>query len=85
MEGKIKTHYTLQQQTVKKARGLISKTTTSHVQHNFCTFLCRRCTNTTGKCLISRLMEDVNKPGGNFLSFTKTEYSSRNSTPGEIA
>ena len=26
----------------------------------FCTFLCRRCTTTTWKCLISRFMEDVN-------------------------
>ena len=27
----------------------------------FCTFLCRRCTTTTWKCLISRFVEDVNK------------------------
>ena len=26
----------------------------------FCTFLCRRCTSTTWKCLISRIVEDVN-------------------------
>ena len=26
----------------------------------FCTFLCRRCTTTTWKCLISRFVEDVN-------------------------
>ena len=38
----------------KKAIGLGSKTTTLHVHHAFCTFLCRRCTTTTWKCLISR-------------------------------
>ena len=27
----------------------------------FCTFLCRHCMTTTGKCLVSSFMEDVNK------------------------
>ena len=32
----------------------------------FCTFLCRRCTTTTWKCLISRFVEDVNTWDKNF-------------------
>ena len=34
-------------ENLKKAIGLISKTTTMHVQHTFRTFLCRRCATTT--------------------------------------
>ena len=34
-----------------------SETTTLHVHHLFCTFLCRRCTTTTSKCVISRFVE----------------------------
>ena len=34
----------------------------------FCTFLCRHCTTTTWKCLISRFVKDVNKLCQNFLS-----------------
>ena len=41
-----------------------------------CTFLCRHCTTTTGKCLISRFMEDVNKRRVNFLSLSDLEYGS---------
>ena len=33
----------------------------------FCTFLCRLFTTTTLKCLISRLMENVNKKRRNFI------------------
>ena len=33
----------------------------------FCTFLCRRCTTTTWKCLISRCVEDVNTRDKDFL------------------
>ena len=40
-----------------------------------CTFLCRHCTTTTGNCLISRFMEDVNKRRLNFLSIL--EYGSQ--------
>ena len=32
---------------VKKAIGLLSKTTSLHVHHTFCTLLCRYCTTTT--------------------------------------
>ena len=46
---------------VKKAIGLLRKTTTLHVHHAFCTFLYRPCTTTTWKCLIASFMEDVNK------------------------
>ena len=38
---------------------------------------CRHCTTTTGECLISRFMEDVNKGGLNFLFLSKLqEYCS---------
>ena len=40
----------------------------------FCTFLCRYCTTTTRKCLISRFMEDVNKLLWNFLSHSELGY-----------
>ena len=40
----------------------------------FCTFLCRPCTNTTRKCLISRFMENVNKLLWNFLSHSERGY-----------
>ena len=46
-------------ENVKNVIGWIGKTTTLHVQHAFfCTFLCRHCTTTTWKCLISRFMEE---------------------------
>ena len=35
-----------------KTRTEISKTTSLHVHHAFCTFLCRRCTTTTWNFLI---------------------------------
>ena len=54
-------------ENVKKTIGLISKTTTSHVQHTFCSFLSRFCTTTTWKCLILRFMEDVNKQRRNSI------------------
>ena len=41
----------------------------------FCTFLCRRCTTTTWKCLISRLVEDVNTRQRLSFSFPKLWYS----------
>ena len=47
----------------QKVMVLLSKTTTLHAQHAFCTFLCRRCTTTTWKCL--------NKRRRNFLSLSK--------------
>ena len=48
----------------KKQLAYISKTTTLHVHHASCTFLCRRCTTTTLKCLISRFVEDVDTRQG---------------------
>ena len=43
----------------------------------FSTFLYRHCTITTGKCLISSFLEDVNKRGLNFLSLSELEYDSK--------
>ena len=42
----------------------------------FCTLLYRHCTTTTGKCLISRFMEDVNKRRAKFLCLSELEYGS---------
>ena len=42
----------------------------------FCTFLCRHCTTTTGKCLSSRFMEVLNKRRLKFLSRSELEYDS---------
>ena len=47
---------------VKKSNRLNRQSNTSaRAARLFCTFLCRHCTTTTGKCLISRFMEDANK------------------------
>ena len=35
------------EENVKKAIGLMRKTTTLHVHHAFCTFLCLHCTTAT--------------------------------------
>ena len=55
------------------------QTTTLHVHHTFlqCKLLCRQCTNTTWKCLISRFMEDVNKPRRGFLFPSELGYVSK--------
>ena len=47
----------------------------------FCTFLCRHCTTTTWKCLISRLVKDLNKQWENFLSLELGYMVDRNSAP----
>ena len=60
-------------ENVKKAKGLISKTTTLHMQQTFCTFLCCHCTTTVWKSLISHVMKDVNKWQQIFLSLSKLE------------
>ena len=57
------------QDQMTAAIGLTRKAITARAAHFFCTFLYRHCTTTTWKSLISRFMEDVNKPGQNFLSF----------------
>ena len=41
----------------------------------FCTFLCRYCTTTTWKCLISRFVEDVNTRQRLSSSFSELRYS----------
>ena len=41
----------------------------------FCTFLCRRCTTTTWKCLISRFVEDGNTGQQPSFSFLELWYS----------
>ena len=72
-------------ENVKKAIRLQSKKkTTLHVHHSFCTFLCRRCTTTTWKCVIFRFMEVVNKQRRIFLSVSKLEYSSQEINSREI-
>ena len=58
---------------VKKAIGLIIMTRVLHVQHAFCKFLCRHCTVTTQKCLISRFMEDEHKRRRIFFSLSKLD------------
>ena len=42
----------------------------------FCTFLCRHCTTTTWKCLISRFMEDLKTRQRLSLSFPDLRYRS---------
>ena len=72
-------------ENVKKAIRLQSKKkTTLHVHHSFCTFLCRRCTTTTWKCVIFRFMEVVNKRRRIFLSLPKFECSSQEINSREI-
>ena len=41
----------------------------------FCTFLCRHCTTTTWKCLISRFVENANTRQQLYFSFAKLWYS----------
>ena len=48
-----------------------------------CTFLCRHCTTTTWKCLISRFVEDANKQRQNFFLFLNLDMVERNSAPEE--
>ena len=49
-------------------------------------FLCRHCTTTTWKCLISRFVKDVNKQWQNLLSLYELGYRvDRNSAPEEFA
>ena len=60
-------------ENVKQAIGLISKTTTLHVQHTFLYISLRHCTTTAWKSLISRFIEDVNKRQRIFLSLSKLE------------
>ena len=52
----------------------------------FCIFLCRQCTTTTWKCLISRLMEDVKTEGRRFFFlFLNLNAVPKKSTSGKFA
>ena len=66
---------------VKKAIGLLRKTTNLHCITLFCTFLCRHCTTTTWKCLTARFMEDVNKRRRIFLCLSKPEHGPQETNP----
>ena len=59
-----------------KAIGLSSKQQFCTCITLFCTFLCRHCTTTTWKCLISRCTEEVHKRRRNFLSLSALGYGS---------
>ena len=61
-------------------RGTVGKKTTLHVHSTFYTFLCRFCTTTKWKCLISLFMEDVNKRRRNFIFFLNLNMFLKNST-----
>ena len=63
-------------ENVKKAKVEWAKQQLCPCITHFGTFLCRHCTATTGKRLISRFREDVNKRRLNFLSFSELEYGS---------
>ena len=62
-------------QVENNARGQRSSASAS-LGTLFCTFLCRHCTAMTGKWLVSRFMEDVNKRRLNFLSLSILECGS---------
>ena len=70
--------------TVKEQLVFVSRTTTLQVHQRFCTFLCRRCTCTKWKCLISLLVENEkqrNKQRPSFffpdLRYSPSEFNSR--------
>ena len=69
----------------KKKFVWISKTTTLHVLHAFCTFLCRRCLTTTWKYLISHFVVDENTRQRLSFSFHELWYSPLNSTEEKFA
>ena len=54
----------------------MGKTTTLQSHHAFLYISLRHFTTTTGKCLISSFMEDVNKVRLNFLSLSEFKYGS---------
>ena len=65
----------------QKSNGLKRQNNNSaRASRFFCTFLCRHCTTTTGKCLISRFMEDVNRRQLRFLSLGKLEIRLKKSS-----
>ena len=62
---------------VKKHRFILAKQQLRTCISLFSTFLCRHCTTTMWKCLISRFTEDVNKRGRIFLSLSKLEFGAQ--------
>ena len=58
--GNLRNHNGDGEANVKKAIGLMSKTTTLHVYHAICTFLCCPCTTTTWNDQILSLLENGN-------------------------
>ena len=72
--GTLRSHDGDGNEKFKKAIALISKTTILHVITLFCTFLCRHCTTTTWKFLISRFTGEVHKRQRNFLSLSEVGY-----------
>ena len=54
----------------KKAIGLDKQNNNfARASRFFCTFLCRHCTTTTWKCLISRFVENMNTRQQLYFSF----------------
>ena len=70
---------------VKKAIGLLRKTTTFHVHHSFCTFLYRPRTTTTRKCLIASFMEDVTGDDESLFLSLNLSAILKKSTPARFA
>ena len=61
----------------KQATGLDWQNNNSARDHAFCTFLCRHCTTTTWKFLISRFVEDVSTRQRLSFSIPQLRYSLR--------
>ena len=78
--GTLRCHDGDDNENVKKAIGEKAKQQLCTCITLFCTFLCRHCTTTTGKCLISRFMEDVNRRQLKFLSLSKLEIRLKKSS-----
>ena len=75
--GTLRCHDDDDYENVKKAIDWISKTTTLHLHLAFLYISLRHCATTTGKCLMSRFMEDdINKRRLNVLSLSEIEYDS---------
>ena len=64
-----------QQERQKSKRSRLTKQQLCTCITLFCTFLCRRCTTTTWKCLISRFVEDGNTGQQLSFSFVELWYS----------
>ena len=60
-EGKEMCKVVLRQRERQKSNRFVKQNNFARASRFFCLFLCRHCTTTTWKCLISCFMEDVNK------------------------